>query len=94
MFRRLRQHIAEMDRTRWVILGLSLLVTSTIVVLFVIESHFGIKKPTVVAYFNNWNTAELTPEPTSAQRQQAEIDAAAEAVVSGLDAGAAPPAEQ
>jgi len=89
-FDQFRSRLRGIERRHWVIGGLSVLMTTIIMVAFLVESRFGYLKPDpIVAYFKNWEDGRSRSEALSLQEDEQKLEAEAEAIAAKLDIGAA-----
>lgn len=65
----LRTRLAGIERHKLIIATLSVLITMTVMIGFLVESRWGYMKPDpLLIYVNNWQEGERTPDVVKAQQ--------------------------
>lgn len=93
-----RARVRAVERRQWVIGGLSVLMTSIIMVTFLIENRFGyLPRDPIITYFKSWDDARSRAEALADQEDEKRLAEEAEAIAEALDVGkadaAGPPAK-
>jgi hypothetical protein len=93
IFRQGVQRLRAIRTQQWVIGGLSVLMTTIIVVGFLVENRWGYMKPDpIIAYFKSWDAGRTREDAIAVQQEEIRLEAEAEAIAQQLakDATSAP----
>lgn len=94
-FDQFRDRVRRVKRHEWVIGSLSLLMTTIIVVAFLVENRYGyLARDPIVLYFKNWTDNRSRAEAIAEQEEEKKLKAEADAIAAKLDVGKVGPAAE